>query len=449
MFRSFASRLTRGYAAMAFFLIVAVVVTSTVLAFVLFSRGLNEALSTAAQRVGSDAAHYASLHYSLAKAAPLIANAGRQRFRVAVFDDAGHLLAANSPSPHATAASRIEQVAGSLIGLRRERVRIAGGTVLLSTDIARFGQILLWYWSIMLPVGIIAVLLAWWTGRRTSAAAIGPLVEVTRALENVAAGDFTPQRLLTGSRDLGELTAAYNNVALALTAASVQRQQADAQMRQFIADAGHELRTPLTVIMGYVDVLKNGVVSDSAGTARVYDTMLDESRRMRALIDRLILLARLDRAADDRQSGTMDLAQVVRRAAKALEPLDPQRRVHVDSLESISVSGHETEVYEAVKNAIDNALKYGGDSAISIGLERNGTAACVCVADEGPGMNPEDLAHAFDRFYRGAGRDNAEGSGLGLAIARRAVERAGGTISLQSAPGAGTRLRLCLPLQGA
>ena len=77
----------------------------------------------------------------------------------------------------------------------------------------------------------------------------------------------------------------------------MERERNELQMRQFIADAGHELRTPLTIVMGYLEILQQGVVGDAAAVGDVYETMLTESRRMRAAIDKLILLARLERPA--------------------------------------------------------------------------------------------------------------------------------------------------------
>jgi signal transduction histidine kinase len=103
-------------------------------------------------------------------------------------------------------------------------------------------------------------------------------------------------------------------------------------------------------------------------------------------------------------------------------------------------------MYEAIKNVIDNALKYAPQSRVDVSTtQRDGTAR-VSVKDSGPGMDSADIVHAFDRFYRGSARGEVEGSGLGLAIAKRAVERAGGSIKTESAPGLGTTITLCLPI---
>ncbi len=447
MFRRLRRRITRGYVLLAITLIVAVVAASTALAFLLYARGVGDAVSGAAERVSAAAARSTQLRQPLEQAAPaIVAATGRSRLRVVVLDAAGHVLAQNERAGAPSAARSIVIAIGRAIGLPRARITISGGTVIISADFDRFGSVLLWYWSIMLPIGVLAVVAAWIAGRRITSGAVGPLAEVTRALRTIAAGDLTPQRVLNQSTDLSELTAAYNEVAYTLAASTAQREKTETQMRQFIADAGHELRTPLTIIMGYLDVLKQGIVKDAEGTQRTYATMLDESRKMRRLIDTLILLARLDRAQTAHRPDTpVNLAEVTRRVITALEPLAAGRLNADLSDKTASVIADESELYDAVKNIVENALKYSGSSPVTITMQQDHSNACVRVSDTGPGMDEQDLAHAFDRFYRGSARGDIEGSGLGLAIAKRAVERAGGSITLDSAAGEGTRVLLCLP----
>ncbi len=105
----------------------------------------------------------------------------------------------------------------------------------------------------------------------------------------------------------------------------------------------------------------------------------------------------------------------------------------------------ESELYEALRNAIENAVRYAPTSPVVVDVRGDDANVRVTVADEGPGMEPQDVEHAFDRFYRGDSKSTTEGSGLGLAIAQRAVERSGGTIALESRPGAGTQVTIALP----
>ena len=448
MFARFRSRVTRGYVLLAIALIVVIVGVSSALAFLLFSHSMNDAVAGAAQRAADTAARMMAPGRTLQQAAPdIVASIGRRAFHVVIVDDSGRRLAQNEregpPSPARSAVIAF----GRAIGLPRARVPVPGGAILISPDVDRFGALLLWYWSIMLPIGLLAVLVAWIAGRRITARALGPMIDVTNSLRVIASGDFSPRRLLSESTDLQPLTGAYNDVAHSLAAATAERNRTEAQMRQFIADAGHELRTPLTIIMGYLDALRHGIVQGREGTEQTYATMLDESRKMRALIDKLILLARLDRAPSAAPA-PLDLADLARRAAESVAPL-AQGRVRVEAPEQpVTVSANETELQEAIKNAIDNALKYAPQSDVVVRVGTDEATACVEIADAGPGMDPQDVAHAFDRFYRGSSRGETEGSGLGLAIAKSAVERAGGSARIESAPGQGTRVLLCLPRPG-
>ncbi|MGZ3576914.1 MAG: sensor histidine kinase, partial [Vulcanimicrobiaceae bacterium] len=172
--------------------------------------------------------------------------------------------------------------------------------------------------------------------------------------------------------------------------------------------------------------------------------MLDESRRMRTVIEKLILLARLERPAVSKTE-PVDVAGLTQRAVDELAPF-AENRLRLDVATHAVVESDPGELYEAVKNVIDNALKYAPGSSVSVTLARRDGNAELQVADDGPGMTEQDLTHAFDRFYRGEARTQAEGSGLGLAIAKRAVERSGGRVAIESAPGRGTRVIMTLPL---
>ncbi len=445
MFDTFRSKITRGYALLALIIIIAIVGASSLLAFLLFSRSMNDAVAGASQRASDTAARVMGTHMSLQQAAPqIVAALNRPEFHVAIVDTNGRRLAQNEREGPPSFGRAIVIAFGRAIGLPRARVAVPGGAILIGADVDRFGALLLWYWSIMLPIGICAIVLAWLAGRRITARAVGPLADVTRSLRVIASGDFSPQPLRETGSELRELTGAYNDVAYSLATATAERARTEAQMRQFIADAGHELRTPLTIIMGYLDVLSKGIVQGPEGTQRTYETMLDESRKMRALIEKLILLARLDRAPNAPLT-QIDLASVARQSAQALLPVANGRVRLTGASEPVLVTANQGELQEAIKNAIDNALKYAPHSDVEVAITRQGASACVEISDDGPGMEAEDAAHAFDRFYRGSARGETEGSGLGLAIAKLAVERAGGSATIASTPGGGTRVRFCLP----
>jgi two-component system OmpR family sensor kinase len=443
-FEPFARHLTRGYVVLAVALIALVVATTSVLALLLYVGTLDDAVAADAQRATARAAMYEGVHRPLNGYAPaLVEEVGGRRVRVLVYDNAHRLLA---ESARRTAIGRpFTRALAAFLGLHPATVAVAGGTIVIAPDFEGFARLLGRYFATVLPIGAVAVLVAWLVGRRITRRAIAPLQDVAAALRRIAAGDFAPAPIPAGDVDLRDLTAAYNDVAHRLTTATAQRERNESQMRQFVADAGHELRSPLTIVMGYLEVLQRGVVADAEGVARVHATMLAESRRMRASIDKLIFLARLERPATPRTE-RIDTATIVRRAVEALAPLAGSNRIRVHGTSSPTVvDAEEGELYEAVKNVIENAVRYAPESPIEVRLAQHDRRVRIVVSDRGPGMEPQDVEHAFDRFYRGSARATAEGSGLGLAIAKRAVERIGGSIRIESRPADGTRVMIDLP----
>jgi len=439
LFAGFAQRLTRGYVLLAFLLIVGVAGTTTTIAFLQYAASLNDAVSTTGHRVDQLAASAQAQHQSLSQyAAAIVKDAQRPRIHVFVRDEQHTIVAG-----HDEAVSRTAEVIGAVLGIHGHVTRVPGGIIIVAPDLDGFTHFLAFYWSITLPVGILAILAAWFVGRRITRNAIEPLVDVTHALRKIADGDFTPEPLLHSNTELRDLTGAYDDVAYRLSAATAERLRNEAEMRQFIADAGHELRTPLTVVMGYLDALQQGVVRDPDGISRVHETMLAESRRMRTVIEKLIFLARLERKGGLR-SEPIDLAGLGQRAVDALQPI-AAGRIRYTHAGSPAIAGDDTELYEALKNVLENALKYALDSPVRFTVDTDGAYARATVADEGPGMDAVDIEHAFDRFYRGSARTQAEGSGLGLAIAKRALDRIGGTIAIESALGQGTTVTMRFP----
>lgn len=422
-------------------LILLVVTTTSVLAFALYVGTLDEAVANEAQHATQRALAYQREDRTLNQyAAELAAEIGGPRVGVRIYDDAHHLVGS---SPGNASTGRVTRTIAAALGLRPAIVEVTGGSIVIAPDLAGFGRLLSRYLAFVLPIGALAVLAAWLIGRAITRRAIAPLQDVASALRRIAGGDFAPDPLPSGENNLRELTGAYNEVAHRLTTATAERDRNELQMRQFIADAGHELRTPLTIIMGYLGILQQNVVGDPAGVAQVYDTMLGESRRMRDSIEKLILLARLERPAAPRTE-LVDAAAIAERAADALAPLAGSDRIHVRVDAPAVVRADDDELYEAIKNVVENAVRYAPESPVAVDVSKEDGGVKIVVADRGPGMDERDVEHSFDRFYRGGSR-SGDGSGLGLAIAKRAVERIGGSIALQSRLGAGTTVTISLP----
>jgi signal transduction histidine kinase len=215
-------------------------------------------------------------------------------------------------------------------------------------------------------------------------------------------------------------------------------------MRQFVADAGHELRTPLTIVLGYIDLLRRRVSDADERSKFIFSSIASEGRRMRTLVDNLVLLAKLE-GDDTRLFEPFDVRELVAEIVDVRRGLAPSVRFDIETSVVATAIADRGEVYEALANIIDNAIKYAPGSPIRVESSvRHEGVVEISVADEGPGIPPEDREAIFERFFRGASRGEIEGSGLGLAIAKRAIERAGGTLRLDSSVTRGTRFVIAL-----
>jgi signal transduction histidine kinase len=141
----------------------------------------------------------------------------------------------------------------------------------------------------------------------------------------------------------------------------------------------------------------------------------------------------------------VDVSAVVARVVASLDPVNAAGRIEVTTVPDARVVADEADVAEAVRNLVDNALKYAPESNVAVDVAVDASDVVLVVRDRGPGISERDQAHAFDRFYRGRGNGDVEGTGLGLAIVKRAVQRSDGTISLESREGAGTTFTIRLP----
>lgn len=441
---SFANRLTLGYVGAAIGLMFLIGIGTTVFTFRLYARTSNDIIASATRTIERRITELQSQHLSLAELAPRItADLGRPRIHIAVYDQNGRLLSRSSPPRPVT--GMVGAVA-SLLVLRTTRLPVQGGSVVVSADVNLLAETLRSYWEVMIPTGLLAIGLAWFAGWAITRQAVAPLAQISAALRRFARGDFRPEPIRSsGDDEIGELAHAFNGAIGQVHSALAERDRSEAEMRQFIADAGHELRTPLTVIMGYLDVLEDGAADAPAVRARVFATLREESRRMRTLIEKLIYLARLDRGESTVRE-LVDVSAVVEHVVASMAPLDGAVPVAVTTVPDARVIADETDISETVRNLVDNALKYAPGAAVSVSTALQGDEVVLVVRDDGPGMSPQDQAHAFDRFYRGQANADVDGIGLGLSIVKRAVQRSEGSIVLESREREGSRFTIRLPL---
>lgn len=223
------------------------------------------------------------------------------------------------------------------------------------------------------------------------------------------------------------------------------------QQRQFVADASHELKTPLAVILANVQILRGESSGLQEESRRWVESTAYEAGRMKGLVEGLLELARTEEGAVARRDVDVDLSDAVEGEAMQFDAVAFERGCTIDAKveEGLHVSGDPDQLERLVKTLLDNACKYASaQTTVTVVLARRGSQAELAVTNQGTPVDPEDLPHLFDRFYRSdkARARSTGGFGLGLAIARGTVESHGGRISVTSDAERGTCFLVKLPL---
>jgi len=280
---------------------------------------------------------------------------------------------------------------------------------------------------------LVAALLAWYLSRRI----VRPVLQLTDAVDAVAAGRYDVTVPPRAPGELGHLSERVGEMAGRL--AEVERLE-----RNFLMSVSHELRTPLTAIRGHVSALLEGVVEDPELRTASLETVEAEAQRLERLVGDILDLAKLDAHRFTVMKEEVDMAQLLEQAYERYREEAQRRgisyRQELRARPVIESDGDR--VLQVVGNLLSNAFQATPDGGrISLELaQRNGTVH-VAVSDNGPGI-PEE---ARERLFRPFVSNRGGGTGLGLAIAKELTQALGGRIELESRVGHGSRFELVLP----
>ena len=224
--------------------------------------------------------------------------------------------------------------------------------------------------------------------------------------------------------------------------------RADANRRRLLADVSHELRTPLTIIRGEADVALRAKHQTEEQYRDVLTRTREAADHTSRIVDDLLFVARQEVGEVRIRREEVDLGELLQSAIEASQGLaDPNAEIsYASNVEQARLSVDPGRVRQVVMILLENARLYGG-SQISVRLDDTPNGYAVSVSDNGTGLAEDDLAHVFERFFRGS---NAAlrydgGAGLGLPVAKAIVETHGGQIALTSTPGEGVEARFTLP----
>lgn len=282
-----------------------------------------------------------------------------------------------------------------------------------------------------------------------------PLDAIVATAGSIAAGDLS-RRVDRDepNTEVGRLGAALNAMLAQIESSFGARAASEKRLRQFVADAGHELRTPLTSIRGYAELFRRGAASRPDDLALAMRRIEAEANRMGAMVEDLLLLARLDQHRG-LELEPVDLGTVAADAVADMKAVEPERPValHVDR--ELVVEADQSRLSQVFANLLSNARSHTPPGTpVSVSVRAEGDVAVIEVSDEGPGMTADQAAHVFERFYRADSSRRrstvnaapAGGSGLGLSIVAAIAQAHRGSVSLDTAPGMGARFAVRIPM---
>jgi signal transduction histidine kinase len=229
-----------------------------------------------------------------------------------------------------------------------------------------------------------------------------------------------------------------------------ERHEIERLKEAFVANVSHELRTPLTAVIGYLELLEEGILGDlSVEQSDAVGIMKRNGDRLLDLIGDILLIGSMD-AGSTSARRPVDLARVVADVVRSTAATRERRglNIEVDADPTPDLRGDDGELKTVVTNLVGNAMKFtpsGGTIRVSVRNTEEGVR--LEVSDNGVGIAPEELEFVFRRFYRGndARTSEVQGAGLGLAIVHGVVQRHAGSVDIESTVGTGTKITVVLP----
>jgi signal transduction histidine kinase len=272
----------------------------------------------------------------------------------------------------------------------------------------------------------------------------GPLARITAASKQMAGGNYDVHIPIKGEDEVGRLAEAFNQMALEVNTS--QR-----MMKDLLANVSHELKTPLTSIQGFSQAMVDGVVSSADDVKEYSRTIHEESNRMRALVDDLMLLSQIESGQVSMHHAHVDIRQLLDRTIErfqwAIRDAGIESRLRVEPI--ADVHGDERRLEQVFSNLLQNAVRHtphGGTITVSARTLAGGHVS-IGVHNTGSVIPREDLPRVFERFFQVDRARTRKGgsSGLGLSIVTEIVEAHGGTVRALSSEAGGTEFIVILP----
>lgn len=276
------------------------------------------------------------------------------------------------------------------------------------------------------------------------------ILSLQSAAEKIAQGDLQTRVPVNGRDELSALAVTFNQMAEQLQAADQKQRELETLRRDLVAWASHDLQTPLTSMRAILEALADGVVDEPEMVKRYLNTAQKDVMSLSALMDDLFQMSQLDTGGFPLNRAPSSLSDLVSDTLESFSELAYRESIKLEGkVDDVDPVFMDTQaIGRVLNNLISNALRHtavGGEIRVHAWRSANGVE--VSVRDNGEGIQPQDIPHIFERFYRGEKSRNrgTGGAGLGLAIAHGIVRAHGGDIRVESQLGKGTQFTFNIP----
>lgn len=262
---------------------------------------------------------------------------------------------------------------------------------------------------------------------------VKPLREMAEAAKCFGQGDFSKRVPVVNSDEIGQLAAAFNNMAESLSSSEETR-------RSFIANVSHELKTPMTTIAGFIDGILDGTIPKDKQEYYL-NIVSQEVKRLSRLVKTMLSLSRIDNGELHINRQCFDITSMLVKCLITFESDINNKHINIEGLEnsqSIFVSGDPDMLYQVLYNLIENAVKFVNEGGyISFNIEEKNDSVNVKIRNSGDGISNDDISMIFDKFYKTdkSRSKDKNGMGLGLYIVRKIIRLHGGSIQVDSVQG--------------
>ncbi len=274
-----------------------------------------------------------------------------------------------------------------------------------------------------------------------------PMEEFTAVAREISKGNFSKRIEVKGHNEISQMGETLNYMCEELS-------QLEEKRRKFVSDASHELKTPMAGIKLICDSLVAADNPDPETVKEFLYDMSDEVNRLTRVVERLLVLTKLDAGGNSLHLEETDIRMLVSHAVKKLRPIANEKRITLcadyhEALFAPALIDYD-KIYEAIYNIMDNAVKYSPeDSIVRVEVSEKDGWIVINVSDNGPGIPESERERIFERFYRlddSRARDTG-GTGLGLSIAKEAIIMHKGSITVSEGVNGGSVFTIILPLE--